>query len=166
MGFTQSCCIRKKTDRLIQELINMGLKNGGKGSDDPCGGIYCAFGVFYEVGLTIPSRPINVVDCGENEDLFLAVAGMRDDTDIGQYFVMEREGLCIPRWGIYTPIGSFVQSHKENFIERMNNTSYPWPHHRATLGEIIDYFTDREEYFKKVEANNPKTECKSSLCSI
>lgn len=85
-------------------------------------------------GFAIPSPELNkygAYDCGENENLFLALAGMRDDTDEKQYFVYT-ESFHVIRAGIYYPKGSLVyikQGTADHSLMR-----------KATKEEIIEHF--------------------------
>lgn len=146
MSFSSSCIIRKNTEELRNKLLEMGCEYGGHDSSSrPY--LYCYRGVFYETSARRPSRHERIVECEENEELFLAVAGMRDDTDKGQYFVDE-EGWSIATFGMYCYAGSLCRSNIDDFMGMLNKCSSARPHHRATLKEIVAYFSDPESYYK------------------
>ena len=46
------------------------------------------------------------IDCGTNEDLFLAIAALRDDSDYMQWFVTESDQSWV-NIGTFMPKGSF-----------------------------------------------------------
>ena len=74
------------------------------------------------------------VDCGENEELFLAIAALRDDSDIHQWFIMDIEeylNIHVGDWFIATDrIGG---RHVGTQIE-------PLYCHKATVEELINHF--------------------------
>ena len=76
MGFIQPCFIRKNTIELRNKLEELGYINGGKeriyGEHNS---LYCNgyLGRYYEC-VQKPSRYESIIDCGTNEELFLALA--------------------------------------------------------------------------------------------
>ena len=89
--FTQSCFIRKNTPELRKKLEELGYTNTPNGRGEwfipieelkylvtyPISGCYQGCnGYWYEDDF----------DCGINEELFLALAALRDDTDNNQWF--------------------------------------------------------------------------------
>ena len=98
MGFTTSCFIRKNTSQLQNKLADIGYNvclcasftsakwlntlpiNGtihGKGYFD-AEMEFADWTVEKELSRFVSDNP-KYVDCGENEDLFLAIAALRDD---------------------------------------------------------------------------------------
>lgn len=74
MTFIQPCFIRKNTPELRKRLDDFGYAYGGSGCTG--GGLpslYCNLGRYYEC-VQKPSRYECQIDCGENEELFLALA--------------------------------------------------------------------------------------------
>jgi len=87
--FIQSTFIKKNTPELRKKLEELGYIPSYKrfnhvGSCTQCnsGNSYACFDAEYENGKGI--------DCGTNEDLFLALAALRDDSDYMQWFFNER----------------------------------------------------------------------------
>ena len=86
--FTTSCFIRKNTPELRKKLEELGYINGGKertyGEHDS---LYCNgyFGRYYEC-VQKPSRYESIIDCGDNEELFLVLAALRGDSSIGSWY--------------------------------------------------------------------------------
>lgn len=78
------------------------------------------------------------VDCGTNEELFLAIAALRDDTDNNQLFTNGKGD-----WGIYRD-GSDGGLSGMDFYGMPNdfNLSY---YHKATVNELIEHFKTKEE---------------------
>lgn len=125
--FTTPCFIRKNTTELCGKLKELGYTVLPNIFDLPCL-------ITTSDGLAIPLRSNpndDIYDCGENENLFLALAGMRDDTDEKQYFVYS-ESFHVIRAGIYYPKGSLVyikQGTADHSLMR-----------KATKEEIIEHF--------------------------
>lgn len=86
--FTTLCFIRKNTSELRAKLEDLGYTNGGKertyGEHDS---LYYNgyFGRYYEC-VQKPSRYESIIDCGDNEELFITLVAMRDDTPIGSWY--------------------------------------------------------------------------------
>ena len=135
--FATPCFIRKNTKELRDKLIELGYIRGTdkwhindnrklfayqypmKRVDTPY------FVVGDSLDLTEDGLLKNkFIDCGENEDLFLAIATLRDDSDFGQLFVM-KDGRF--EFGIISkvPLGDeFGVDHKatvEELIEHFKN---------------------------------------------
>ena len=106
MGFTTPCFIRKNTPDLRKKLEELGyIKNSPKWTDD-CNIIW-AYQYSEEKRFDTPHYVIanafdipfdkhsrlcgKFIDCGTNEELFLAIAALRDDTDDSQWFVYPPE---------------------------------------------------------------------------
>ena len=94
--FTQKCFIRKNTPGLVRKLEILGGRNG------------CVF--FHEKYNIVSASPYffrcirndmvdslikdAYIDCGTNDELFLAIASLRDDSDSMQWFV-HKDGYFI-----------------------------------------------------------------------
>lgn len=143
MAFIQPCFIRKNTPELRNKLEDLGYLPPSKLWYDENFAI-CVFWrdnngeyLIYEIDddferIIAPNYPF--IDCGENEDLFLALAALRDDTDFNQWFVMDVE--------IYIDIHQgdwFIATDraKGNHVGTQIDPMYC---HKATIKEIIEYF--------------------------
>lgn len=128
--FTTPCFIRKNTPELRKKLEILGYKlNNGKWM-----GKYLATFRIKETKewryvaspeWDLQNNPDIVcsVDCGVNEDKFLAIAGLRSDTDIRQWFI--------------SPEGCWVYNKgNESILE----VSDKW--RKASIEEIIYHFKD------------------------
>ena len=144
--FTQVCIIRKNTDELINKLSNLGdrkiaftkEKNRRRG---------LLVRPKFATGLPYDSWEFNldkylsenkfIIDCGTNEELFLAIAALRDDTDKNQWFVYDNSG-----WAEEPEIKYFVcreNSIKDEIcIDLMYNDC-----HKCTVEELIEYFKNK-----------------------
>ena len=84
--FTTPCFIKRISSELKERLKELGYKDIGKvryyGESQY---IYCEHGIFYESPCTIKERYNKFIDCEYNEDLFLSIAALRDDTDDFQW---------------------------------------------------------------------------------
>ena len=102
MAFIQPCFIRKNSPELRKKLEELGYKpfgsvkyewDTGRGlsTDNRLG----EFESFDNNGLEniIKCEPPdyeNSIDCGTNEELFFALAALRDDTNENQWFIAQR----------------------------------------------------------------------------
>ena len=88
MGFIQPCFIRKNTQEIRARLNNLGYfrnREWKNYNDDNkrnfilvYGNTYSLLHVYYE-SLLHPLKKYGSIDCGTNEELFLAIAALRDD---------------------------------------------------------------------------------------
>ena len=146
MVFIQPCFIRKNTPELRKKLAELGYKpfgsvkyewdtGWGLSTDNRLG----EFESFDNNGLEniikceSPDYEESI-DCGINEDLFLAIAALRNDTDINQWFVMDVEeyvNINQGDWFIATDI---------NKGKHIGTQIDPMYCHKATVEEIIEHF--------------------------
>ena len=155
MGFTTPCFISKNTPELRKKLEELGyeiLNSGdttldahnydGKGSHKSIeegkaiitsyGNLY---GVVYDVDTVTKKGRI---DCGTNEELFLAIAALKDDTDNNQLFTNGKGD-----WGIYRD-GSDGGLSGMDFYGMPNDFEID-NYHKATVDELIERFKDKKE---------------------
>lgn len=83
------------------------------------------------------------VDCGTNEDLFLAIAALRDDSDIHQWFILDKntiiENSKIYQNGLYKK-GSIIKCCWES----IEDNCCGFKAHKASINELIEYFNKVE----------------------
>lgn len=142
--FTTPCFIRKNTPELRKKLEELGY--------EPCHQmtIYpnaykniavCNFfgSRYYGVSDDEAARPGDItdaiknrgmIDCGTNENLFFALAALRDDSDINQYFICDKVSITLGK--TYYP-GDYLYYQYDEFFDKQN-----W--HKATVEEIIEHF--------------------------
>ena len=146
MSFIQPCFIRKNTPELRNKLEELGYTNSAWESPHfnyPY--LKCfpnrKFGLFKGKGFYITeddykcdgkrwtyNPPKEYIDCGTNEELFLALASLRDDSDYMQWFTNGEKWL----------------QNQQNYIEIIHyGASNPINFHKATIEEIIDHFKDK-----------------------
>ncbi len=136
--FTTPCFIRKNTPELRKQLEELGYLPPSEVWYDEdfaiCtvyrdnNGEYFSFKIDDDFERIIaPSYPY--IDCGTNEELFIALASMTDDEDgLCDYYIVTSD--CNPRYAkgsIYRalPISSVI---------------HPSCYRKATVEEIIEYF--------------------------
>ena len=128
--FVQRCFIRKNNEELINKVLTFGNRTTKFINKDydiiiatpkivMCGDTSCKDDE-YVVGL-------GYIDCGTNENLFLALAALQDDTDNEQWFVYQD--------------GSFLKCECDSKIDMWGDFEYPEIYLRkATVEELIKYF--------------------------
>lgn len=149
MGFTTPCFIRKNTPELRKKLEELGYEilnsgnttldahnydgNGSHKSIEEGRAIITSYGNLYGVIYDIDTvTKKGRIDCGTNEDLFLAIAALRDDTDKYQWFT---DG------DLWFKCGDEVCNET---IEYYLN-KYGRKIHKATVNELIEHFKIKEE---------------------
>ena len=147
MGFTTPCFIRKNTQELRRGLKELGYFNNSpqwtnncsiiwayqypmKGFDTPNYVIADSFDIPFDKHSALCGK---FIDCGTNEELFLAIAALRDDTDKYQWFT---DG---DKW-IMCPAIKFSSYWVYNDIDVNIDTV-----HKATVDELIEHFKTKEE---------------------
>lgn len=150
MGFTTAAFIRRNTPELRKKLEELGYyKNSPKWTND-CSIIWAY--QYPEKGFDTPNYVIadsfdipfdkhsrlcgKFIDCGTNEELFLAIAALRDDTDDSQWFVYPPENI----WFICDD--DDINYARENIRESVQAA---WFHcsHKATVEELIEHFKEK-----------------------
>lgn len=141
--FIQSCFIRKNTSELRKKLEELGYKickccefedavwldnfieNGtihGIGYFDE---IFPVQTVEEALNMFLEEKKPNDIDCGYNEELFLAIAALRDDSNYMQWFTN----------------GDKWYQDKINDLEVIRfGAGSPIEFHKATVQELIEHF--------------------------
>lgn len=137
MGFTTPCFIRKNTQELRRGLEELGYSKNYpewtvdcsiiwayqypiKGFDTPNYVIADSFDIPFDKHSALCGK---FIDCGTNEELFLAIAALRDDTDKYQWFT---DG------DLWFKCGDEVCNEGRKI-------------HKATVNELIEHFKIKEE---------------------
>ena len=146
--FTTPCFIRKNTPELRKKLEELGYTIGAWESphfEYPY--LKCfpnrKFGLFKGEGFYMTENdykcngkrwtynpPKEYIDCGTNEDLFLTLAALRDDTDKWQLFIFD--GIDVPDYFLQKG-DMWICSLDKHLVENC---------HKATVEEIIEHFSD------------------------
>ena len=87
------------------------------------------------------------VDCGTNEELFLAIAALRDDSNYMQWFIADSilsvsYGDSIGNDHYFTEPKGIMFFWDENWD---NATIISGRYHKATVDELIEHFKIKEE---------------------
>ena len=130
MGFIQPCFIRKNTPEIRKKLKELGYKfSGADHIELDCIVTFShhdIFSVFAAYRFNIYDDNFRTIwkgyiDCGTNEELFLALSALRDDTDRNQWFT---DGGKV--W--------------EKSNDELPSHYMQLEGHKATVEEIIDHF--------------------------
>lgn len=127
MGFTTPCFIRKNTQELRRGLEELGYKMLSPIEYD---NLECSDNWVNDIKSL---NDCNGFDCGTNEELFLAIAALRDDTDKNQWFTDGDKWILCPEIKFST---YWVYYH----IDVNTDTV-----HKATVNELIEHFKIKEE---------------------
>ena len=82
------------------------------------------------------------IDCGTNEELFLAIAALRDDTDENQWFTNGEEWAYHPKTECCSPCNTVYRTLAFDSIPKDTNMGN---YHKATVEELIKHFKEKEE---------------------
>lgn len=137
MGFTTPCFIRKSTHKLMDKLNGLGYRLFGcELNEDLCiftEPEYRLYSVEFFSNIPHPDET-DSIDCGTNEEFFLAIAALRDDTDQFQLFTNGNGDWG--RWVDDTNHGGLSGMEFYGFPNDLNMKNY----HKATVQELIQYF--------------------------
>lgn len=129
--FIQRCFIIKNSKELRDKVYRLGGRNG-KWLNEASEIIACSHEMFRCHDLDLGAEYMLVdkgyIHCGTNEDLFLAIAALRDDSDIHQWFVHQD--------------GSFLKCECDSKIDMWGDYEYPqevYPR-KATIEELIKHY--------------------------
>ena len=82
-----------------------------------------------DLALKLKINENKTIDCGDNEELFLALAALRDDTDKNQW-IIDEANEC------FGDDDSWMICDKDDMNDRAVYTHY----RKATVEEIIEHF--------------------------
>lgn len=148
MGFTTAAFIRRNTPELRKKLEELGYYLHPECIDDDRGNYLFVNREYYlNIPLGYLEELSRSIDCGTNEELFLAIAALRDDTNENQWFIADSP-LSISYDDIVGNDCYFVAYEGSVFFWDIN-----WMHaiiisgnyHKATVEELIEYFKGKEE---------------------
>ena len=128
--FIQHCFIKRISLELKEKLKDLGYRDVGKvryyGESQY---IYCENGIFYESPCIIEARYNTFIDCGTNEELFIALASMTDN----------KNGLC----DYYIVIDDCNSQYVKGSIHKalpLSSVIHPSCYRKATVEELIEHF--------------------------
>lgn len=132
-NFTVNCHINTKTEEKAIEIAKKCLEIGrGKEHDEDIGCSSLANGVFCYGNKTIYFNKWVLegsYNCGDNEELFLALAALNDSDDYMQHFYAVEDG--VPRL-----------CKSKHFEEEFAMAEL---YHKMSAKELIDYFKTKNE---------------------
>ena len=139
--FTTQCFIRKNTPELINKLIDLGYVKALFDKEYTKSETY---GLIIDQGDIAPLEhgiqemelmfTYNFIDCDDNEELFIALAALKDDTDVNQWFVMDVEEYMNINQGDW-----FIATDR-NKGKHIGTQIDPMYCHKATVEELIEHF--------------------------
>lgn len=153
MGFITPCFIRKNTPELRKKLEELGYEilnsgnttldvhnydgNGSHKSIEEGRAIITSYGNLYGVIYDIDTvTKKGRIDCGANEELFLGIAALRNDTDKNQWFVLDHDNI----WeavGCYQYKGDFILCNHDRWYYGTDVAQA----HKATVKELKEFFS-------------------------
>lgn len=133
--FTQNCFIRKNSKELAKELQNLGYYtyHVEEYEDDPSD-LCTVTEIESDYAGIRNNEPRGefakkCIDCGTNEQLFIAIAALRDDTDKNQWFTDGSEDF-------WFKLGDDKIDETKEYYER----EYGIIIYKATVEELIEHF--------------------------
>lgn len=107
----------------LKRWLNYKDGRGGIESSEVKMYLICKGGYFFWSGFE-PNPEEGYINCDDNVNMFLAIAALRDDTDINQWFVDDNIGI----W--------------ECSENELSSRYMQMEGHKATVKEIIEHFKD------------------------
>lgn len=135
--FTTPCFIRKNTPELRKKLEGLGYYPHPStmpkmdGSSDGSR-TFCNRGYYSTLPIGYIEEIEKTIDCGENEDLFLAIAALRDDSDIHQWFIHDTMDCALEECRTREFIRCETNSIKDTLVYCGSR--------KATVEELIEHF--------------------------
>ena len=128
--FIQPCFIKRISSDLKERLKEVGYRDAGKvryyGESQY---IYCEGGIFYESPCIIEARYNTFIDCGTNEELFIALASMTDDEyGLSDYYI------------VITDTDSRYAKGSIHRALPLSSVIHPSCYRKATAEELIEHF--------------------------
>lgn len=141
MGFTTPCFIRKNTDNIRNRLKEVGYKMLSPIEYD---NLECSDNWVNDIKSL---NDCNGINCGFNEELFLAIAALRDDSNYMQWFITDSilsvsYSDSIGNDHYFTEPKGIMFFWDENWD---NATIISGRYHKATVNELIEHFKIKEE---------------------
>lgn len=154
--FTQSCIIKKNTLQLRDKLLKLGYSYAPNG----VGEWFIPIEKLKYLGVNLYSNGYYMgvndkwsnfwIDCEDNEELFLALAALRDDSDKNQFFVLETRLGSINYPDSIIPEGALMLCFEDKWFRDLDEngnpnffSSFNIPSHKATVEELINFFKNK-----------------------
>jgi len=142
MSFTTPCFINKHSSKIIECLKELGYINYGNPMQSmDFSKIFTTIDGYF-VPYNIASIDSSWIDCGENEQLFLSLAALRDDSDYMQWFVSRGWengfGNIEDKWVLCDKTTLAEFGAVNNSPNTYTNPAFGW--NKATPQELIEHF--------------------------
>ena len=150
MGFTTPCFIRKNTANIRNRLKELGYYcNPYLGWNNLYTSIFGPTSIYSldDDDINGLKEIYDFIDCGTNEELFLAIAALRDDSNYMQWFIADSilsvsYDDSIGNDHYFTEPKGIMFFWDENWD---NATIISGRYHKATVDELIEHFKTKEE---------------------
>lgn len=157
MGFTTAAFIRRNTPELRKKLEELGYSHGKPecytdDDDNKYDFIICYNEKFYLLSPNNhvirnghPLKKYGSINCETNEELFLAIAALRDDTNENQWFVADSP-LSVSYDDIVGNDHYFTEPKGSMFFwdeKWMHATIISGNYHKANVAELIEHFKEK-----------------------
>lgn len=150
MEFTTPCFIRKNTANIRNRLKELGYYcNPYLGWNNLYTSIFGPTSIYSldDDDINGLKEIYDFIDCGTNEDLFLAIAALRDDSNYMQWFIADSilsvsYDDSIGNDHYFTEPKGIMFFWDENWD---NATIISGRYHKATVDELIEHFKTKEE---------------------
>lgn len=142
MGFTTPAFIRRNTPELRKKLEELGYYLHPECIDDDRGNYLFVNREYYlNIPLGYLEELSRSIDCGTNENLFLAIAALRDDTDENQWFTNGTDWAYHPKPIYCAP---YVTIYKTLAFDHIPEDFKMEDYHKASVEELIEHFKEKE----------------------
>ena len=133
------CYIKKNTPELRKRLKSIGLifEKGHK-NHSVFPALMVMNGIIYPAYLTKHTKFYNVTDCGTNEEAFVAIASIRDDSDKHQWFICKEDGLDLD----IEPIEAGEWRFNPKYDQLPRRLRKAWK--KANINEILEHFKEEQ----------------------
>lgn len=138
MGFIRSCYIRKNTPELRERLKPLGLSYIKRTKYVEFPALMIMKGIVYPAYLIKPTKFYNVPDCGTNEEAFVAIASIRDDSDKYQWFICMQDGLDLD----IEPIKAGEWRYNDQYDKLPRRLRSVW--RKANINDIFEHFKEEQ----------------------
>ena len=126
--FTQKCFIRKNTSELVKRLEELGYKASFSARNGYGEYLYAFNGIVVGGEYNAYDKRSGFIDCKESEELFIAIASLRDDSDKHQWFT---------NYVFWIKCSQLDLKHElDNNYEEFCVADF----HKATVEELIEHF--------------------------
>lgn len=144
MAFLISCALHDSSPRIWRKLIALGLHQNyfgaplaeRKSTNRLCTVVEC--GNYYNV--KDENLEENIYDCKDNAELFFALAALRDDTDVNQWFIYDNRS-----WNDEDPQRFWFVCRQDSIEDDMCYDQMWQDCTKATARELVAHFTGDDD---------------------